>query len=32
MGYDLGGGTELFADLQFSYSKLKLDRLRVIPF
>ncbi|WP_343525472.1 TonB-dependent receptor [Sphingomonas sp.] len=26
MGYDLGGGTELFADLQFSYSKLKLFR------
>lgn len=26
MGYDLGGGTELFADLQFSVSKLKLFR------
>ena len=26
MGYDLGGGTELFADVQFSYSKLKLFR------
>ncbi|WP_294320897.1 TonB-dependent receptor [uncultured Sphingomonas sp.] len=26
LGYDLGGGTELFADLQFSVSKLKLFR------
>ncbi|MEH3036571.1 MAG: TonB-dependent receptor [Sphingomonas adhaesiva] len=26
LGYDLGNGTELFADLQFSYSKLKLFR------